>query len=132
MVSINGGLLALIIFLGICACGLALFGISNIRSGLRGDSREHIMNASTVWHKQPKVLFGINNIVFALILVFVLLLTLLANQKVVSIVIGLIMFTLVVSIVLVVLTMRAGLGALQNMSGQQRQEENESENNEKE
>lgn len=132
MVSINAGLLALIIFLGVCACGLTLFGISNIRSGLRGGSQEHVMNVSTAWHKQPKVLFGINNIVFALILVFVLLLTLLANQKAVYIVIGLIVFTLVVSIVLVVLTIKAALGALQHMSGQRQQEENEQEKNEKE
>jgi hypothetical protein len=124
MVSITGGLLALIIFLGICACGLALFGISNIRSGLRGGSPENVMKVSAAWHKQPKVLFGVNNIIFALMLVFVLLLTVLANQTAVYIVVGLIVFTLVVSIVLVVLTMRAALGTLQHVSDQQKQEEN--------
>ena len=123
MVSINGSLLALIIFLGICACGLALFGISSIRSGLRGGSQEHVMKVTAVWHKQPKVLFGINNIVFALILVLVLLLILLTAQTVVYIVVGLIVFTLVVSIVLVVLTMRAAISAVQHMSGQQKQQE---------
>ncbi|SRR5260370_29657347 len=125
MVPINGGLLALIIFLGICACGLALFGISNIRSGLRGGSQEHMMKVTAVWHKQPKVLFGINNIVFSLILVLVLLLILLTNQTVVYIVVGLIVFTLVISSVLVVLTMRAAMGALQHVSSQQKQQEDQ-------
>ena len=125
MVSIDGGLLALIIFLGICACGLALFGISNIRSGLRGGSQEHVMKVTAVWYKQPKVLLGINNIIFALILVLVLLLILLAGQTARYIVVGLIVFTLVISIVLVVLTMRAAIGALQHMSRQQKQQEDQ-------
>jgi len=125
MVSINGGLLALIIFLGICACGLALFGISNIRSGLHGGLQEHVMKVTAVWHKQPKVLFGINNIVFALILVLVLLLMMLANQTAVYIMVGLIVSTLVISIALVVLTMRAAIGALQYVSRQQKQQEDE-------
>ena len=127
MVSINGGLLALIIFLGICACGLALFGISNIRSGLRGGSQEHVITVSAAWYKQPKVLFGVNNIIFALILVFVLLLILLANQIARYIVVGLIAFTLIVSIMLVILTMKAAIGAVQHMSRQQRQEKDEKE-----
>jgi|SRR5204863_2248443 hypothetical protein len=125
MVSINGGLFTLIIFLGICACGLALFGISNIRSGLRGGSQEHVMKVTAAWHKQPKVLFGINNIVFALILVLVLLLILLASQTAQYIMVGLIVSTLIVSIVLVILTMRAAIGALQHVSRQQKQLEDE-------
>jgi hypothetical protein len=125
MVSISGGLLALIIFLGLCACGLALFGISNIRSGLRGGSRENVMNVTAVWHKQPKVLFGINNIVFSLILFLLLLLVLLASQTARYIVIGLIVFTLVVSIVLVVFTMKAAIGALQHLPHQQSHHEDE-------
>jgi hypothetical protein len=125
MVSINGGLLALIIFLGICACGLALFGISNIRSGLRGGSQEDVMKVTAVWHKHPKVLFGINNIIFAIILVFVLLLALLASQTAQYIVVGLIVFTLVISIVLVVFTMKAAIGALQHLPHQQNRQEDE-------
>lgn len=125
MVSISGGLLALIIFLGLCACGLALFGISNIRSGLRGGSRENVMNVTAVWHKQPRVLFGINNIVFSLILFFLLLLVLLASQTARYIVIGLIVFTLVVSIVLVVFTMKAAISALQHLPHQQNHHEDE-------
>jgi len=123
MVSINGSLLALIIFLGICGCGLALLGISNIRSGLRGGSQEHVMKVTAVWHKQPKVLFGINNIVFALILALVLLLILLTDQTAQHIVVGLIVCTLVVSIVLVILTMRAAISAVQIVSRQQKQQE---------
>lgn len=123
MVSINAGLLALSIFLGIGACGLALLGISNIRSGLRGGSQEHVMHVTYSWHKQPKVLFGINNIVFSLILVFVLLLILLTSQTAQYIVIGLIVSTLAVSVILVVLTMRAAIGALQHISRQQKQQE---------
>ncbi len=125
MVSISGGLLALIIFLGLCACGLALFGIANIRSGLRGGSRENVMNVTAVWHKQPKVLFGINNIVFALIIVFLLLLALLASQTARYIVIGLIVFTLVVSIVLVVFTMKAAISAVHHLPHQQNQHRDE-------
>jgi|SRR2546421_7859409 len=125
MVSINGGLLALIIFLGICACGLALFGNSNIRSGLRRGSQEHVMKVTAAWYKQPKVLFGINNIIFALILVLVLLLIVLASQTARYVVVGLIVFTLVISSVLVVLTMRAAISALQHVSRQQKQEEDQ-------
>ena len=125
MVSINGGLLALIIFLGICACGLVLFGISNIRSGLRGGSRENVMQVTTAWYKQPKVLFGINNIVFALILILVLLLALLASQTARYIVVGLIVFTIVISIVLVIFTMKAAIGVLQHLPHQQNQQEDE-------
>ena len=123
MVSINAGLLALSIFLGICACGLALLGISNIRSGLRGGSQEHVIQVMASWHKQPKVLFGINNIVFSLILVFVLLLILVTNQTAQYIVIGLIVSMLAVSVILVILTMRAAIGALQHISRQQKQQE---------
>jgi hypothetical protein len=123
MVSINAGLLALSIFLGIGACGLALLGISNIRAGLRGGSQEHVMQVTASWHQQPKVLFGINNIVFSLILVFVLLLILLTSQTAQYIVIGLIVSTLTVSVILVILTMRAAIGALQYISRQQKQQE---------
>ena len=64
-----------------------LASLNNIVLGLRGGSQEHVMKVTAVWHKQPKVLFGINNIVFALILVLVLLLILLTNQTVVYIVV---------------------------------------------
>jgi len=123
MVSINAGLLALSIFLGICACGLALLGISNIRSGLRRGSQEHVMQVTASWHKQPKVLFGINNIVFSLILVFALLLILLTSQTAQYIVIGLIVSTLAISVILVVLTMKAAIGAIQHIARQQKQQE---------
>ncbi len=127
MVSINGGLLALILFLGICACGLALFGVFNIRLGLRaGGSQEHREKVMIAWYKQPKVLFGINNIIFALIFVLVLLLALLASQAARSIVVGLIGCALVVSIVLVVLTVRAAIGTLQYLSLRQTQQKGDS------
>ena len=81
------------------------------------------MQVTASWHKQPKVLFGINNIVFSLILVFALLLILLTSQTAQYIVIGLIVSTLAISVILVVLTMKAAIGAIQHIARQQKQQE---------
>jgi hypothetical protein len=123
MASINGGLLALIIFLGIGSCVLLILGFSNIHSSLHGDSQEQVMQVTAPWHKQPKVLFGVNNVVLAFLLFFLLLLVTLASQIAQLIVVGLVVLTLALSITLVVLTIKAAMSASKKGSYQQSQQE---------
>ncbi len=125
MASINGGLLALIILLGIGSCVLLILGFSNIHSSLHKDSQEQVMQVAAPWHKQPKVLFGVNNVVLALLLFLLLLLVTLASQIAQLIVAGLVVLTLVLSITLVVLTIKAAMSASKYASYQQNQREDE-------
>ncbi len=121
MASINGGLLALIIFLGIGSCVLLLLGFSNIHASLHEDSQEQVMQVTVPWHKQPKVLFGVNNVVFALLLFLLLLLVTLASQIAQLIVAGLVVLALAFSITLVVLTIKAAMSASKYVTYQQNQ-----------
>lgn len=96
MAALDGGTLALVLFLGLATIVLVLVGISNIRSGRRGLPPDPPL----AWHEIPRVLFGLNNIVFACLLLFILLLILFTGQMMRSILFALVVLTIIISIAL--------------------------------
>ncbi|GCF09252.1 hypothetical protein [Dictyobacter arantiisoli] len=105
--------LAGIIFLGICAVVLGAFGIRSIRSGRKALARARIVGSGAVWHKQISILFGLNNLVFAGLVILVMLLMLLTVHIIKMVLIALIILLLVVSVVLVVRCLMSALQASQ-------------------
>ncbi len=105
MPTLDGGTLALLLFLGLGAILLILVGIANLRSGRRGLPSD----LPLAWHQQPRILFGINNIAFACLLLFILLLILLTNQTARDILLALIALTFILSIVLLIRSLLTSL-----------------------
>jgi hypothetical protein len=92
--------LAGIIFLALLVLALVAVGIYNIRSGLKVLPNAEEVGQEPVWHKQTTILFGINNMVFALLLLLLLLLTIAPGSFKTGVVI-LIFITIALSILLV-------------------------------
>ena len=109
--------LAGVIFLAIGAVVLAAFGIRSIRAGQKALARARIADPGAVWHKQISILFGLNNLVFAALVVLVMLLILIVFHPIRMVLIGLIVLLLVVSVILVG---RCLTSALQGSQGSQR------------
>ncbi len=104
MANLTVASLAGMLLLVIIAIGLALVGVVNIRGGLRSLSGSATSGQYTGWHKQPGILFGLNNIVFAVLLVWGAGLFLFANSVVKYALLVLIVLTLLFSILLVTRT----------------------------
>lgn len=99
--------LALIIGMALGALALTFFGVTNIRAGLRGAVQQQ---SALGWHRLPQVLLGINNIVFALLLVFLILLQFPVDQPALRYtLLALVLITFAVSIVLVVRAIMASI-----------------------
>jgi hypothetical protein len=105
MAAFDGGTLALLFLLGAGAIALILVGVANLRSGRRGLPPDLVL----AWHQQPRTLFGINNIVFACLLIFILLLILLSAPALRPILIALVALMFLTSLVLLVFSMMASL-----------------------
>jgi hypothetical protein len=104
MAVFSAALLAGMLFLLIIAAGLLVVGFINIRSGLRSLSSATLPGQNTLWHRQPAILFGCNNLLFALLLVWGAGLFLFVDHTVRFVLLGLIVLTFLFSIVLVVRT----------------------------
>jgi hypothetical protein len=117
MATLDTGLLALIIFLILCICGLFFIGVYSIRRGLSSTGQIPAGSESIPprWHEQPKVLFGLNNITFALLLLGILFLSLFTSPTIHYVLFGFIGLLLIVSITLVVRTMRASLAMVRQL-----------------
>ncbi len=102
MVPLNNIALVGIFFAGIFAAILIYVGVLGIQNGRRALARLRIVGEQVVWHRQTAILFGINNIVFALLIVFVVLLSMFADRTLRYIMIALVVLTLLSSILLVV------------------------------
>jgi hypothetical protein len=119
MATLDTSLLALIIFLAVCVCALFFVGIYNIRRGLQRARRERALrgpDAATIhWYNQPKVLFGLNNIAFALLLLGILFLSLFTAPGVHYVLFGLIGLLFIISIVLMIRMLIASFAMVRNL-----------------
>ncbi len=92
---------------------LIYVGITNIRSGQRALAQARVVGQQAVWHKQIAILFGINNIVFALLIILVVSLSLVVDHSAKYALVVLIIVTLLISIGLVI---RCISTAMQNVN----------------
>lgn len=112
MIQLTSYGLVSILFAVICGSILVYVGMTNIRSGTQALAQSRSTGQQGVWHRQMSILFGINNIVFALLLVLVVLLVVVVDRTAKYVLIALIAVTLLTSIVLVVRCIGA---AMQNV-----------------
>lgn len=115
MNEISVPILAGIIFAAICAVLLIAVGVTNIRSGRKALARARSEGQGAVWHKQVSILFGLNNIVFAGLLIMITLLIMIANPGVKYAIIALIALLFLMSIVLVVRCVSSALQTSRNL-----------------
>ncbi len=90
------------VFLVCICCVLIIVGVLNIRSGARDRARTAASEHALVWHKQPLILFGTNNLLFALLLFWAACLIIVSSPTVRYVLIGLIIGTLILSILLII------------------------------
>jgi len=111
----DGLALAGIIFLALLVPALVAVGIYNIRTGLRVLPNAEEAGQEGVWHKQTNILFGINNIVFALLLLLLLVLSLVPAAF--KLAVGILIFiTIALSIFLVARSMVFALRASRKLA----------------
>jgi hypothetical protein len=103
--AVSGPLLSGIVVLVAIVLALLGVGLYNIQSGIKALPRAETLGQSGLWHKQPNILLGINNIVFALLVALASLLGLWPEQQLV-IFVGLGILVLL-SLFLVVRTIRS-------------------------
>ncbi|GER87959.1 hypothetical protein KDW_21210 [Dictyobacter vulcani] len=115
MNEISVPVLAGIIFAAICAVLLIAVGVMNIRSGRKALERSRSEGQVVAWHKQVLMLFGLNNIVFACLLVLLTLLIMIANPGVKYAIIALIALLFLASIVLVASCVSSALQTSRNL-----------------
>src|SRR5260370_11134964 len=112
---INGLLLAGILLLAIIILALISVGIYNIRTGLENLSNAEALGLEPLWHKQPGILFGINNIAFAILVCLVSLLSTVQNSTTRLVILGLSGVMLITSVFLVARTISMALRASKNL-----------------
>ncbi len=115
MIQLTTFALVSILFAIICGSVLVYVGMTNIRSGTQALAQTRSAGQQGVWHKQTSILFGLNNIIFALLIVLVVLLGVVADRSVKYILIALIVVTLLTSIVLVVRCITAALQSVKSL-----------------
>ena len=121
MNEISVSVLAGIIFAAICAVLLIAVGVMNIRSGRKALERSRSEGQVVAWHKQVLILFGLNNIVFAGLLVLLTLLIMIANPGVKYTIIALIALLFLASIVLVARCVSSALQTSRNLVSTRRE-----------
>ncbi len=120
MATLNSAALAGSIIVAILACILVLVGVINIRSGQQALANPANPALKTTWHKHPDILFGLNNLVFALLIVLGGFLLLVKDNTPRYILVGLIVLTFLVSIFLVTRTMRSASQTAKRLQEQRR------------
>lgn len=115
MVQITTFALVSILFGVIFGSVLVYVGMTSIRSGMQALAQTRSVGQQGVWHKQTAILFGLNNIVFALLVVLVVLLGVVADPTVKYVLIALIVVTLLTSIILVVRCINAALQSVKSL-----------------
>ena len=115
MIQLTTFALVSILFAIICGCVLTYVGMTSIRSGTRALAQARSAGQQGAWHRQMAVLFGINNIVFALLIVFVVLLGVVVDRTAKYVLIALIVVTLLTSIVLVVRCISAAMQSVKSL-----------------
>ena len=115
MIQLTTFALVSILFAIICGSVLTYVGMTNIRSGTKALAQVRSMGQQGAWHKQTAILFGINNIVFALLIVFVVLLGVVIDHTAKNVLIALIVITLLTSIVLVARCVSTAMQSLKSL-----------------
>jgi hypothetical protein len=115
MTNINVVSLVSVVFLTLLVLVLMMVGIYNISQGIKALPRAEEQGQEPVWHKQLSILFGINNVVFAFLLLFGGGLFIVTERIVKYVLAGLVVFALIVSILLVVRTIKYSLLASQKL-----------------
>ncbi|GAC1369637.1 MAG: hypothetical protein NVS2B12_25450 [Ktedonobacteraceae bacterium] len=115
MIQLNNFALVSIFFAFICGAVLTYVGIANIRVGQRALAQAQIAGQQAVWHKQTSVLFGINNIVFAFLIIVVVLLGIVVDHTAKYVLIALVIITLLASIVLVIRCISVALQTVKSL-----------------
>jgi hypothetical protein len=100
-VSSPGAFIGLFLVL-VVALVLVSVGIFAMRSGALRMRELQVIGQSVAWHRQTLFLFGLNNIVFAFLAVFIIGIILFTNQTVRTICIVLVIATLCLSFVVLV------------------------------
>src|SRR5690348_11223056 len=96
------GLLVGLIFALLVFAGLVALGVVSIRKGSRELARQRMTDAAhAVWHRQLAFVFGINNLVFAGLVVAIVLLMLATGRTLKYVAVALIALLLVMSLILV-------------------------------
>jgi hypothetical protein len=90
---------------------LVAVSIVNLRTGRQALERARSAGQPIVWHKQLSILFALNNLVFACLILLIILLMLVADHTMKYIFVALIALFLVVSVFLVVRCIMAALQA---------------------
>jgi threonine/homoserine/homoserine lactone efflux protein len=115
MFQLNNFAFVSIFFALICGSVLIYVGFINIRSGKQALLQARVAGQPAVWHKQTLLLFGLNNIVFALLIILVVLLSIVVNPTAKYALVVLIVVTLLISIVLVIRCISAALQSVKNL-----------------
>lgn len=102
MANVDVTLLLIAVFLIGFMAILILVGSFSVRTGVRALPNARDLGQESVWHKQPNILFGLNNFTFALLLGMVLLFLLITDESMKGIVAGIGMCLLILSIFLVI------------------------------
>ena len=95
-------------------------GAYSIRKGINALPRAETLGQEPVWHKQPNILLGINNIVFALLLGLVASSSMVASARLFLFI--LIVLVFLVSVFLVIRTANVTMQAARNLRERQRRE----------
>ncbi len=115
MFQLNNFAFVSIFFVIICGSVLIYVGVINIRSGQHALLQARAAGQPAVWHKQTIVLFGINNIVFAFLIILVVLLSIVVDSTVKTVLLVLIAVTLLTSIALVIRCISAALQSVKTL-----------------
>jgi hypothetical protein len=110
---------ALIIAMIIAA--LISAGVYSIRKGISTLPRAEELGQEPVWHKQPNILLGINNIVFALLVGLVASSSVIASVRLFLFILSALVF--LVSVFLVIRTANVTMRAARNLRERQRREQ---------
>ncbi len=129
MATIDTGTSILLILLALGMCILLAVGLVNIRLGQQAMTQTRTRGIEGKWHQQPRILFGINNMVFALLLLCVLLLTLFTSPTVRLALILLAVLTFFASLILVVRNVLSSLRTINtpppSSKAQEKREDND-------
>ena len=95
-------------------------GAYSIRKGINTLPRAETLGQEPVWHKQPDILLGINNIIFALLVGLVASSSVIASARLFLFI--LIVLVFLVSVFLVIRTANVTMQAARNLRERQRRE----------
>lgn len=108
------------LIIAIIAFALIGAGAYSIRKGINTLPRAETLGQEPVWHKQPNILLGINNIVFALLVGLVASSSVIASARLFLFI--LIALVFLVSVFLVIRTANVTMQAARNLRERQRRE----------